>query len=455
MKNPIVHLITNDYSPEFQQHLFEVTRMPLKLYHRAYWVIGINAAFFFFSMWSRPMLWSALALSVVLFVQYFRLKKIASGLSITRKISQFRNEQGGQFKITYRLENNSTQNCPPLFVTDHTMYLAMVPQVLTCAEGLESRQKIDLTTIAHVESPAGRTTMGPFAIRVRDELGLFEAIEYGDNDEAIEVYHGRREFEKNQLLRPNDSPMPGDLEVSTKGQGVNIIGVREYEDGDPLNHISWKRSTQDDELFVKELERDISRRVVIVLDLPAVHQIGYGASNTAEVAKSLANQLIVSYLKAQSSVSLFTSNIQVKDISGAQNVGFAKKIIAEFDPAAEQSGFALSRVAQLITAPCLVLLVTTFAQERSDDLLTTLLHLKSERFEPHVYFIDPNFSAQMVNKKFGSFIEKYKKTEFNRKAIEKRFHAAGISVSWTQATHLSGQISTQSSRAASAVKRHA
>ncbi len=440
MKTPVAEFLANEYSEEFRSHFLEVSQTPLQFYSRGYWIIGLNLALFFFGLWSQPMLWSALALSTVIAYQYFRLKKIARGLVINRELEQFRFEQGGEFKINYTIENNSTQPCPPFLISDQTMYLATTPNVLTRTEGLPAHEKTKLTTYARIESPAGRTTMGPFSIRVRDELGLFEVVAFGENENPLEVYQGLKHLGNRHLIQPLDSAMPGDLEIAKRGQGINFLGLREYNEGDPMSRISWPKSTLEDVLMVKDLERDITRRVSLVIDMNPRLQVGYGAGSTIEATKTIANQLVDTYLKANSSVSLFAAKTHVKEITGSQNIEFLKRTISELRPDTKGAAFSLQRVAQQMNPPCLVILVTTYHPENEEGLLRELALLKAEQFEPYVYFVDPEYSAKLVIKKFGSFLEYFKRSEIAHRAIEQRFLRAQVNVTWVQATQLTGQI---------------
>ncbi len=51
-----------------------------------------------------------------------------------------------------------------------------------------------------------------------------------------------------------------------RGEGDAICCVREYNKGDPLRRIDWKKSAYLDELFVKEYEENDSRRVAVLFD---------------------------------------------------------------------------------------------------------------------------------------------------------------------------------------------
>lgn len=55
-------------------------------------------------------------------------------------------------------------------------------------------------------------------------------------------------------------------EVSSKGDGTEFYGVREYRAGDPLRHVHWKTTARRGELAVREFEREVGAPLVLLLD---------------------------------------------------------------------------------------------------------------------------------------------------------------------------------------------
>ena len=55
-------------------------------------------------------------------------------------------------------------------------------------------------------------------------------------------------------------------EVSSKGDGAEFYGVREYRAGDPLRHVHWRTTARRGELAVREFEREVGAPLVLLLD---------------------------------------------------------------------------------------------------------------------------------------------------------------------------------------------
>lgn len=51
-----------------------------------------------------------------------------------------------------------------------------------------------------------------------------------------------------------------------RGQGNELMGLRDYRPGDPLRQVDWKASARRGKTIVREFTEDLSTRIVIVLD---------------------------------------------------------------------------------------------------------------------------------------------------------------------------------------------
>ena len=54
-----------------------------------------------------------------------------------------------------------------------------------------------------------------------------------------------------------------------RGGGPEYLGIREYRSGDSMRHVHWPSTARHGELMVRELEREQTRRLAIVLDTSA------------------------------------------------------------------------------------------------------------------------------------------------------------------------------------------
>ncbi|WP_426417510.1 DUF58 domain-containing protein [Aestuariirhabdus sp. LZHN29] len=98
---------------------------------------------------------------------------------------------------------------------------------------------------------------GRLRIQTRYPLGLLVAWSWVDLDLVALVYP-----------RPLAAPLPAGASSSGEGEMMeelagadDFASVREYRQGDPLNHLAWKQSSRHQQLFTKEFVSARERRL--------------------------------------------------------------------------------------------------------------------------------------------------------------------------------------------------
>jgi uncharacterized protein (DUF58 family) len=437
-----VQAITNDFTEDFLQQLIDVARISMKLYTRAYVMYAVIAVLIFLGLFNRPVLWCGLACLAVTLIQYYRLKNLANQLTVERRIANPDVKIGEKVRVSYLIRNLSLQAHPPFLIRDMTMYLRSVMPVIGVPQGLPANSSLEIKIERVCEAPAGSLPLGPYLVQITDELGLFQTGLLYRDGASLRVHLGAGDSDRVDLRKAERSPLAGDLETSQSGHGISLYGVREYRDGDPLNSICWKKSAVDEGFFVKEFESDITRRAAFLLaSEPGLH-LGYGASSTWEVAKAHTLRLIRAYLDAQSSVSLITHSVQVKDVSGAHNAGLFESVLnrAVMEGDAQDSKSELELYSLLINPPCLLFYVVPYFPKTEATILQRMQFLKAEGFEPSVVFVDVGDSASQVSKRFGSFLELIHQFKYDLGGAVERFRAAGVDAYVVGAQDLNGRV---------------
>lgn len=453
-----VDLAKQNYSDEFHRDFLGYDSLQSKLCQRAYSLIGVSALFFLVGLFSRPFLWCAIGFIAVMAYQYFRLRQLVDGLSITRSVQKNEVAKGEKVRLVYVCHNQTEATCPPFTIQDSSPYLDFGLNTISFEHALSPGAKIGLTAIATCEAPSGQMSLGPFQMDVQDELGLFSIqITSWDNNE-INVHNAEELKRLESVRRCKESPTMGDLESEKRGVGISLLGAREYVDGDPFSSICWKRSTHGDEFRVKEFEAEISRRVAFVLDMRRDRHLGYGASQSWELSKVFALKMIRSYLEVGSTVSLITNQVQLKDLSGKHNFRLFEKAIEGIALSDDQSDqpadpvnffdqvasfksmdpFDLS--ANYLSAPHLTYIVTPYVSQDEDSFLKKLALLRAKRMYPLVCFPDTASAAFQVRKKFGSFRELFTPLHFDEKDISLKLATQGLDSIWIKATNTTGKL---------------
>jgi uncharacterized protein (DUF58 family) len=140
----------------------------------------------------------------------------------------------------------------------------------------------------------GFYSLGPLTLATGDLFGLDENTGRLAREDHITVYPEIVSLER--LGLPSVSPFvnlpsrPRLFEDTSR-----VLGVRDYDAGDPLHHINWKSTAAAGKLLVKKYEPAIAFDVMILLDLYGPHYLRRSREPASElaivVAASVANHL--------------------------------------------------------------------------------------------------------------------------------------------------------------------
>ncbi len=208
---------------------------------------------------------------------YFRLSYLWGGLmvfsyvmsrlalyriSVHRTPRALRSQVGQVFEEHYEVQNNS--GWPRLWIEVHdeaTLPGSHGSHVITLIGGNESRTYLARTRL----SERGVFPLGPTTLASGDLFGLFPVRKTFPSQDAILVYPTLvdvRSFPNPAGLLPGGEA----LRRRTPQITSNASGVREYEQGDPLNRIHWMSTARRGRFMVKEFELDPLADVWIFVD---------------------------------------------------------------------------------------------------------------------------------------------------------------------------------------------
>lgn len=124
----------------------------------------------------------------------------------------------------------------------------------------------------------------------------------------------------------------GELPKVAQGPGDEFFSLREYIPGDDLRFISWRVSARTGTLYVKELEQQTSRYVVIAFDSrikPSVDDYADRFEEAIELVASIA----VTLLNRQYRVAIVTPTLTLREGEGSSYVFKVLELLARIEPA--------------------------------------------------------------------------------------------------------------------------
>lgn len=204
----------------------------------------------------------------------------------------------------------------------------------------------------------GRFMLGPVWVTSGDPFGLFRASRKLVDGTAIVVY-------PRAVQLPRFGRVPGQLPGGSL-QGAraqfttpNVSSVRDYQPGDPFNHIHWLTTARTGRLIVREFELDPAADIWLVVDLGRDVQAGSGPESTEEYAVTAAASLARLFVDQGRSVGMVSQHTTLPTDRGPRQLDRMLEILAvlratshlnlEVMLAAETSRFARSSTLVVIT----------------------------------------------------------------------------------------------------------
>jgi len=149
---------------------------------------------------------------------------------------------GDPAKFTLRLSNPSAQERIGI-------------DIVNDEQTIRSDISIDQTTTTHVHAPThkrGYLPLGRLTFTSQYPLGLWTTWSY---------CHAAASALVHPLPESNPPPLPrafadGAADFLHMSQTGDVANLRDYQPGDPLTRVAWKRAAQSGELYVREMEEN-------------------------------------------------------------------------------------------------------------------------------------------------------------------------------------------------------
>jgi len=192
------------------------------------------------------------------------------GLECERDLSRLEMTIGEQVEVMLTVRNTGMLPIPWVLVED------LVPEkmpikgehakMLTLMPGQEEQLLYQV-----ILNRRGYHQFGPFLAETGDLFGFFRRFKAGHSREYVTVYPAVEPLSEYDIA--SRRPL-GTVKISNKifEDPTRIIGVREYEPGDPLNRIHWKTTARMGALHSKVFEPSKVIGATVILDF---HKDGY------------------------------------------------------------------------------------------------------------------------------------------------------------------------------------
>lgn len=187
-------------------------------------------------------------------------EQVLRGLVVRRRLPQ-RAFAGSPSLVELRVEN-AKRRLPSLSIeledvapgqpSDRRCY------VLKVAAGEEQA-----TSYPRVPERRGILRFTQVRVRTRYPFGLFEKGRILDEADELVVYPALAPLPR---ARAELGRVGADAPTARRGPGAEPAGLREYQEGDEVRAIHWRRSASLGRLVVRERHHDAARRLTLLLD---------------------------------------------------------------------------------------------------------------------------------------------------------------------------------------------
>ena len=187
-------------------------------------------------------------------------------LEIERNVTVSNPSIGDEIEVGVTIRNVGDSTCPDCTVIDG------VPERLTVVDG-SPRHGVALrpgnaTSFSYtLAAERGEHTFIPAYVIARDYSGSAERLTRvsADSKTTIECDPDLRPL-ADSVARPYAKRFGGRTTTDQTGSGLEFHTIREYQTGDPLNRVDWKRLAKTDELSSIQFRTERSPTVVLIID---------------------------------------------------------------------------------------------------------------------------------------------------------------------------------------------
>ena len=181
----------------------------------------------------------------------------------------------------------------------------------------------------------------------------------------------------------------GAFELGAAGDSVSFLGLREWQHGDSIRHIDWKRSQRQGELLVKTFERMCATDATILFDQRVESHVEFGGISSLETLRDSANSIMRQLLRQQLRVQFRSSTHAIPFGGGSIHENLLTQVVMQQELCKGKSIRELisSNVADIPPDSMLILMVCSMGTVW-DEIWEQLLVLNDQRVDIILVVVD-------------------------------------------------------------------
>jgi uncharacterized protein (DUF58 family) len=297
--------------------------------------------------------------------------------------------EGEMIEIGYDIENPSSFPAADLMITDRFEGSLEPEEVIWLDEPIQPFRTFHGSYRRRCDAGMGVFKHGPVAALVSDSLGIFQFIVTEDEVKLTEIYPRVTPLPNLPIRGSKESFTYGNYDVASRGLSSNFIGVRDYERGDSLRHISWKLTLKARKLLVKEFEKNVNASITLMLDMADGSHMGWQAESTWEYAKDIALSIVTQEMANGNLLQLVSNHLQIPGGAGEQHNLLIIKSVFDLMPQPDHQEVDLvARAAPLIGAGTTAIYIGPVFNSRFAAIESSLVELKSRGVDVIAVLLD-------------------------------------------------------------------
>jgi uncharacterized protein (DUF58 family) len=325
---------------------------------------------------------------------FFTTHAVARGLQFRRFSPPKANEQE-QIRIEIEIVNPSAFKASDILITDRFAGSLEPEEVFWLDEPIRAVRSHRMGYTKTIDAGMGVFDYGPLVATVSDPLGIFHFTVTEDDQKPTEVFPRITPLPNLPVRGSKDSFNYGIYDVASRGLSSNFVGVRGYERGDSLRHISWKLSLKARKLLVKEFEKSVNAEITLVLDMTAQNQMGWKAESTWEYAKDIALSIMAREMANGNHIALVSNRSRIGSGGGEGHYLQIIKAVFDLGPEADDSEVDLvSRASIVVPRGTTVVYIGPAFRPEFETTLDALVRLGDRSIDVIAVLLDA-----------GSFVE--------------------------------------------------
>jgi uncharacterized protein (DUF58 family) len=309
-------------------------------------------------------------------------------LSARRTLSTEHVTQGENVSVRLEITNDG-QEVEQLLVQDSLPAEVELIQGQTRAvASLSPGETLDLEYA--VRAKRGIYDFGPVKVTATDYLELFENKVTLEAPAKLLILPHVHELHSIPIRPLRTHGFAGPIPSRKVGSGVNFLGIRGYQAGDPLRKINWRVSARHtDELFTNEFEQERIADIGIILDARQQSDVELSSGNLFDYAVQATASLADAFLTDGNRVGLLIYGRGLESTFPGYGKIQRQRILQSLGRARTGSSYAFKSLENLPTRffPSGSQIVLVSPLERED--IPVLVQLRALGYEVMVVSPDP------------------------------------------------------------------